>query len=161
MRRELAGSEVAIKRGGVVVDRVDDDRAGPKLSPAPDAPPQSIDEEVTSETVAVFGLVERESSEHDDRNRIWHPPPDAGRCRLMPYGAHRERVVAHDSVTSAEDVGGGCPCGGRGACRVAQPAVKGGDTAVEALDAMPVGQQFDRTQVRAAQRAGMGLRFRA
>jgi hypothetical protein len=26
---------------------------------------------------------------------------------------------------------------------------------------MPVGQQFDRTQVRAAQRAGMGLRFRA
>ena len=161
MRRDLSEAEVAIARGSVVIDRVGDDRASPELGASPHAPPQRIHEQMTSQALALFGSVERESSEYDDRDGIRHSPPNTGGRGFMRDRTHRKRVVPHNAIAAREDVCGSRPCRGGGASRVAQPAVEGRAAAVEVLDAVPVSEQLDRAELLAGQRVGIGLRLRA
>ena len=54
------------------VNGVNDDRSCTELVPSPHAPSEGVDQEVTAETLSLFGLVDGEPGQEHDGDGIGH-----------------------------------------------------------------------------------------
>jgi hypothetical protein len=116
--------EVAVEAGGIVRDGVYHDGSCSEFASPADAAGESVYEEVSTEGLSVLGTVERETGKEDDGNRVWHTELQPGWDSLVLDGAHRQRVVAHDSHSPTKDVCRGDAASGRNASRLVQPSVE-------------------------------------
>ncbi len=112
---KLKKAEVAVERGGVLIARIHDHCTCPEFARAPHAAPKCVNENIAAEARPALSAIKRKPRQKDDRHRVWHPTPKPSWRIDMGDRAHRERVVADDSLASAQHIRGGGPGRGRGA----------------------------------------------
>jgi len=139
------------------VNGVNDDRSCTELVSSPHAPSEGVDQEVTAETLSLFGLVDGEPGQEHDGDGIGHSPPESGGSAVVHHRAHRQHVVADDPVASTENVGrrgtsrAGNPSG------VTQPTVEIVDAGGELVEVVGDREPLERPKRLEAHRAGIGL----
>jgi hypothetical protein len=145
----------------LLIDGVDDDRSSAEFTAASDAPAKPVDEEMSSELLALFGPGDGQPREQHHGHRIGHAPPEAGGSMLMANGVHGQGVIAHHATIAAQRIRSRGAGRRRNTGGSLEPPVEFGHPAVEPLDHMVTGGEFDRPQRLQSHRVGIGLRFLA
>jgi len=136
--------EVVVEGDSLVVYGVYDDRSSPELATSAYTPAQRVDEQVATELVPLFRSVQGQTCEHDDRDRVRHTAAEPRRRRRVCHRPHSERVVADDSLATAQDISGGCPRPAGDVCRPCEPLVQFRAAAIETRDLVVVIERLDR-----------------
>ena len=104
-----------------------------------------VHQKVRAEAPAPVGVVHRELSEKDDRDRVGHVPADSGRHPAPFHGTGGEAVETGDAVAVAGDIGARAAPGLVQPCLAPEPGVEGGNARGELRDVVAGGERLRRS----------------